>query len=263
MSQQLDLASGEFEDILARMSQTIDVRLRQGFQITTVQEGIRFRGAMPYFAPGSFPNQTGPSAATAGMEPFMLGMGDSAPMTFNLMEMMGAAPPSSPTANPGSVPPTGPEETLRYSCTDGKCLQDPNGQYYGIEECQESGCSIGPGTDPDGDGGTIIIPSGQAYVTFKAQITGAAGPYTAGSKTYWSYSWLEVVSVGIARNSTDNGAALNEFELSVENSGGNVVPASATLTRKKIPTDTVLPMHLDETGEAWFCLPNPLEVTCT
>lgn len=259
----MDEVNREFDSLVASLSRFLNDRLRTGFQINTIREGTTFYGSRPYFAPGSYPNQTGPSAMSGGLEPMTFGLGDSPPMTFNLMEMVFSGLPSSPTANPESVPPTGPEESIRYSCVDGRCIQDPNGQYYGIEECQESGCSIGPGTDPDGGGGTTIIPSGQAYSTFKAEITGSSGPTTTGGKNYWTYSWIEITTLGNARNSTDDGYALNEFELTVANSGGNIVPASATLTRLKIPTGTRLDMNIDELGAAWFCLPNPLEVTCT
>lgn len=267
--EQMDEVNREFDSLVASLSRFLNDRLRTGFQINTIREGTTFYGSRPYFAPGSYPNQTGPSAATVGINPSPSIIGESAPMPLEMMDLIGGAPPVSPTANPESVPPTGPEESIRYSCTDGKCIQDPNGQYYGIEECQESGCAVGPGQDPDGDLGQGLGGSGLALSTFKARITGitcTALGLVSGTKTYWTYSWEEVLPPGwpeLPKTSIQWGDALNEYELSIENDGANVVPATATLDRLRIPTDAVVEMNLDQLGDPWFVQENPLEVVCT
>jgi hypothetical protein len=103
----------------------------------------------------------------------------------------------------------------------------------------------------------------------RVQITGitcvSTGLSTLG-RTYWTYAWTEIGPfpdrVLKARNNQLQGDAVNEHELSFPNNGGNVVPATATLTRLRIPNGAIVPLILDDKCLPWFFVPNPLQVAC-
>lgn len=257
--EQLDTANREFEQIGPSVSTVLSQRLTQGFQIATISPGLKFLGPTNYSAPGSVPNQTGPSLAANFFSGGGDGFGDSSPMFFNVINN----PPLSGTANPESVPATGPEEKIRYSCVDGRCLQDPNGDYLGLEECLAAPCISsggGPGDDPCDCG------YGPSLTIFKARITGITNTEpgsSSGGKTYWTYSFTEVTAGTPRTNVTLGSPARNEHELTMPNNGGNSVPAGTTITRKRIPNDAVVPLFLDEDGIPWFHFINPLGITCT
>lgn len=262
--EQLNDANREFEQIEPSFSQSFANRLNLGFQIRTVTEGLKFIGSTAYTPPGSGIIQNGPSLAAELMTGGNLGngSGDATPIFFNVI----GNPPQSGVPNPGAEPPIGPEERLRYSCLSGKCLQDPNGVYYGIDECMADGCIADSGGGSGNTSQGCDCGYGPLHTTFKARIisiTCAAGGLVTGGKTYWTYSWTEVGALGIARSSFGLGDAVNEHELSIPNNGGNTPPATATLTRKRIPDDAVVTMMLDLTGIPWFHFPNPLQVTCS
>lgn len=258
--EQLNDANREFELIKPTYSMDFTRRYTDGFQVKTITAGLDFIGATAYTAPGSPPNQTGPSMVANFFTSGGNGAGDFSTSFYNIVNN----PPTSGTANPESVPPTGPEEKLRYSCLSGKCIQDPNGDYLGIEECQTDGCDVG------GGGGGIITSGcncgfGPSHTVFKAQITGitcSSGGLLSGSRHYWTYSWTEVTT-GTPRTNLTRGDAVNEYELTIDDNGGNIVPSSATLTRKRIPTGAKVPMLLDATGVPWFFAECPLQVSCT
>jgi hypothetical protein len=251
-------ANRDFE-ISPGFSKPLSSRLDQGFQRFTVVPGLRFTDAGPTTAPGALPEQTGPSPLINGPGGSGGQLGDSAPSIFNLIANLGS--PDAPTAHPDSVPPIGPEERIRYSCVSGKCLQDPNGVYLGIDECLASGCGSGSGGGGGGGGGGngCDCGCGLSHTAFKASITGAFGPILSGGRNYWAYSWVEI---GGLRSSILNGMSINEYELSYNNDGGNIPPGPALLTRLKIPTGAVVDMMLDLTCVPWFSEPNPLQVTC-
>ena len=257
----LNQANRDFE-ISPGFSKDFASRMDQGFQRVTIVPGLRFTDAGPTTAPGSLPEQTGPSPLINGPGGSGGQLGGSAPSIFNLIANLGS--PDAPTAHPDSVPPVGPEERIRYSCVSGKCLQDPNGIYLGLDECLASGCGSGGGGSGGGGGGSgngCDCGCGPSHTTIKASITGAAGPFTSGARNYWNYSWAEVGGTG--RSSAALGVAVNEYELSMDNDGGNVVPATAILSRLRIPTGAVVDLMLDENCQPWFDRENPLQVTCT
>ncbi len=252
----LNQANRDFE-ISPSFSKDFASRMDQGFQRVTIVPGLRFTDAGPTTAPGALPEQTGPSALISGPGGSGSQVGGSAPTIFNLIANLGG--PDAPTAHPDSVPPVGPEERIRYSCVSGKCLQDPNGIYLGIDECLASGC--GSPTGGGGSGNGCDCGCGPSQTVLKATITGATGPFTSGARTYWQYGWSEVAGAG--RTSTTFGAAINEYELSMDNNGGNVVPAAAILSRLRIPTGAIVDLMLDGSCQPWFVRENPLQVTCT
>ena len=143
--------------------------------------------------------------------------------TFNLISVGG--PTIAGPAHPGSEPPVGPEEALRYSCVDTLCLQDPNGLYYGLDECLAAGCSLSGGgggdTDPPDppeppDPPVILQCYDRAvHCTFAAMIldvtsdsplnpspnctlNGSSGT-SLPNRTYWKYEWAEVEAIGAER----------------------------------------------------------------
>ena len=138
---ELDLANREFERILPVKSRSYDERLRSSFQIFMLAPGLPNIGQRAYTPPGSWPYQTGPSPVTN------LFSNPSAPGGEGGSPLDPFVNPNVP--HPDSEPPTGPEERIRYSCVSGYCLQDPNGVYYGIDECLADGC----GSDTGGGGG--------------------------------------------------------------------------------------------------------------
>jgi hypothetical protein len=251
----LNQANRDFE-ISPGFSKDFASRMDQGFQRVTIVPGLRFTDAGPTTAPGSLPEQTGPSPLINGPGGSGGQLGGSAPSIFNLIANLGS--PDAPTAHPDSVPPVGPEERIRYSCVSGKCLQDPNGIYLGLDECLASGCGSGGGGGGSSGNG-CDCGCGLSHTAFKATITGASGPFTTGGRNYWLYGWSEV---GGLRSSTLNGTAPNEYELSYNNDGGNIPPGAALLTRLRIPTGAVVDMMLDLDCTPWFNEPNPLQVTC-
>lgn len=261
--EELDQANREFELLRPGQSQPLTVRMRTAFQIQTVTDGLPNIGGTAYTPPGSMPYQTGPSAAA----PFMPAGGSNPSLILNMFSSGGGG--SAGPSHPESVPPTGPEEKLRYSCVDGKCIQNPNGDFEGIDECLTSDCdTVGGGSAPDCE-----CPWGPTETCFKAQIQGitcaGTGLTSLALTTYWTYSWIEVLPVGsvmVPRQSSGGsgfGDALNAYELSVADDGENEVPASATITRKRIPDFSLLLLTLDSVGDPWFSFPNPLKVVCT
>mgnify|MGYP001809846178 CR=1 FL=1 len=246
-------------DVSPSSSGGIVTRLDGAFQRVTVAPGLKFNDAYPSFSGGDMPGQTGPSALVQGPGGSGAFTGDFAPTIFNWIG--GMATPSAPTAHPDSVPPIGPEERLRYSCVSGKCLQDPNGIYLGLDECLASGCGSGGGGGGGGGNG-CDCGCGPSQTVLKAEITGISstrGGLTIGGKTYWTYSWAEI---GGTRTSATFGDALNEYELSMANNGGNVVPVGAILGRLRIPTGAIVELILDQDCVPWFERENPLQVTC-
>jgi hypothetical protein len=235
-------------------------RLDLGFQRFTVVPGLRFNDAYPTSGPGDMPGQSGPSPLIEGPGGSGAFTGDFSPTIFNLIGSLGT--PTAPTAHPDSVPPIGPEERIRYSCLSGKCIQDPNGIYLGIDECLADGCGSPTSGGGGGGGGSkgCDCGCGPSQTVLKAQITGASGPFTVSGKTYWTYSWGELAGSG--RSSSAYGDAANEYETSMPNDGGNVVPVGTILSRLRIPNGAVVDLVLDENCVPWFETPNPLEVTC-
>jgi hypothetical protein len=271
----LDQASREFDLINPTYSDLFSGRLRSSFQIVTLKEGLTFSGSMPQAAMGSVPFQTGPSYFTEAFFPggiTMGGMGDTGPFTLNMLNFVSNYPGQSPTANPESVPPIGPEERLYYSCVSGKCLQDPNGIYRGLDECLADEC--GNEEVPGGKG--CDCGFGVAHTTFPAKITGtissATGEVISASHHWWKYTWEEVTQntartgwavPTVQRTSTSTGFyGVSSFEQSISDLGGNVVPATATLVRKRLPNNLIIQMNLDEQGRPWFYAENPFQVTC-
>ena len=260
----LDQASREFDLINPTYSDLFSGRLRSSFQIVTLKEGLTFSGSMPQAAMGSVPFQTGPSYFTEAFFPggiTMGGMGDTGPFTLNMLNFVSNYPGQSPTANPESVPPIGPEERLYYSCVSGKCLQDPNGIYRGLDECLSDEC----GNEEVSSGKGCDCGYGPSSTVLKVEITGvscAEGGLLSGALYYWTYIWTELTSSATVRTSATYGDALNEYELSTANNGGNEYPVTASVTRKRIPTGSHIMMILDESGSPWFCAENPLKVLC-
>lgn len=232
-------------------------RTRRAFQTVTVSPALSFPPFAAPSSPGSMPGQGGPSALIS-LPGSGGGLGDMPPSIFTFVQSVPV--PTAPTAHPDSVPPIGPEERIRYSCVSGKCLQDPNGIYLGIDECLASGC--GSGTSGGGGGGNgCDCGCGPSQTVFKADITGSNGPFVFSGRNYWVYTWTEVTS-GTARTSVQFGTAVNEYELSTDNDGDNDVPATALLQRKPIPTGSRVQMTLDFGCVPWFERENPLIVSC-
>lgn len=230
-------------------------RTRRAFQTVTISPPLSFPPFAAPSSPGSMPEQGGPSALIS-LPGSGGGLGDMPPSIFTFVQSVPV--PTAPTAHPDSVPPIGPEERIRYSCVSGKCLQDPNGIYLGIDECLASGC--GSPTGGGGSGNGCDCGCGPSQTVLKATITGATGPLSSGARTYWQYGWSEVAGAG--RSSTTFGAAINEYELSMDNDGGNVVPGAAIFSRLRIPTGAIVNLMLDENCQPWFVRENPLQVTC-
>ncbi len=249
--EQLNDANREFELILPSFAGPVTQRFIEGFQVRTVVPGMRMIGATAYSSPGDASAQTGPSPATNTFLMGPNGLGDPGAMIFNLI----SNPPTPTVPNPGTEPPVGPEERLRYSCVSGKCLQDPNGQYYGIDECLADSCGV---TEPGGGGKGCDCGYGLSHSVFKAEIVNAAGPSTvpANGRKYWLYTFNEVGGAG------RSGTMYNEYEFTVPNNGGNIGPAGAVIQRLAIPTLEIVPVYIDEAGLYWFHEQNPLQVTC-
>lgn len=299
---ELDLANREFEQISPGYTPSMSDRLRQAFQVYTITPGLPNIGQRAFTAPGDAPYQTGPSVAATAISPGSSTGGEGGlPGSINLITVGG--PPISGPVHPGSEPPVGPEESLRYACVDGVCLQDPNGLYYGLDEClaDECGLSGGGGGDGDDSDPSIVDPPGpiQCYdravhCTFAAMILGVTDDSplhpsptcdlegTTGSsrlnRQYWKYEWIEVEALdteretwctplasGFTPRSGDEASgtwAINIYEHGVEDSGGSIAVASTTITRLPIPTFSLVTMHIDQFGQAWFCQPNPLQIEC-
>jgi hypothetical protein len=265
----LNTANREFEQILPVFSQAFTQRMTSGFQIVTLAPGLKFVDPTSYSAPGSAPNQTGPSLPAQFFMPGGNGFGDTSFAFFNVVGNP-ATTAISPTANPGSVPPVGPEEKLRYSCISGRCLQDPNGLFLGIDECLADGCGASSGGGLDGSGG-CDCGFGPSHTVFKARITGitcleAGLTSVECAGTFWTYAWVEILvasSSQTARSSTlSTYDAYNVYECSIPNNGGNTAPAGTIVGRKRIRDNSVIPMFLDADGRPWFHMENPLTVTC-
>jgi hypothetical protein len=248
--EQLNDANREFEQIVPTFSGPVSQRFVDGFQVRTLVPGIRMIGATAYSSPGDASNQFGPSPATNLYLMGANGLGDPGALVFNLFNL-----PTPTVPNPGAEPPIGPEERLRYSCVSGKCLQDPNGQYYGIDECLADSCGV---NEPGGGGKGCDCGYGLSHTVLKGEIVAASGPNTqAGTgRKYWLYTFNEVG--GSARS----GTMYNEYEFTVPNSGGNVGPAGAVIQRLQVPTLEIVPVYIDEAGLYWFHEQNPLQVTC-
>lgn len=246
--EQLNDANREFEQIVPSFAGPVTQRFVDGFQVRTIVPGIRMIGATAYSSPGDASGQFGPSPATNLFLMGANGLGDPGALIFNLF----SNPPTPTVPNPGTEPPIGPEERLRYSCLSGQCIQDPNGIYYGIDECQASGC----GAESSGGGGGCDCGYGLSHTVFKGEIVGSSGPFTVSGKNYWLYSFNEV------GGSSRSGTMYNEYELTVANTGSNIGPAGAVIQRRPVPTLEIVPVFIDETGLYWFHEQNPLQVTC-
>lgn len=246
--EQLNDANREFEQIFPTFANPVTQRFVEGFQVRTLVPGMRMIGATAYTSPGDASGQFGPSPATNLFLMGANGLGDPGALIFNLFNL-----PNPTVPNPGTEPPIGPEERLRYSCLSGKCLQDPNGQYYGIDECLADGC----GVDSGGGGGKgCDCGYGLSHTVFKGEIVAASGPFTVSGKKYWLYTFNEVGGAG------RSGTMYNDYELTVANTGSNVGPAGAVIQRLQVPTLEVVPVFVDELGLYWFHEQNPLQVTC-
>lgn len=250
---QLNDANREFEQIAPSQSDALTQRVTDSFQIRTITPGLSFIGTTAYTSPGS-PPQLGPSPITNVFVGGSGGQGDPGTVIYNIVNN----PPNPTVPNPGTEPPIGPEERIRYSCLSGLCIQDPNGAFLGIDECLQSGCGTGGG---GGGGGTgCDCGFGPSHTVFKAQITGfSAGPLTTSGRTYWEYTWTEI---GGIRTSVAYGSAINQYEISVDNDGDNSPPPTATLSRLRIPNGDQVAMYLTVTGIPWFVQENPLSVNC-
>jgi hypothetical protein len=259
---QLELANREFEQILPTKTVSFEKRLREMFQVVTLAPGLPQIGQRAYTSPGGMPYQTGPSPFSDAVFPG--GTGPNGGEGYPVINLIGGPVFYGPS-HPDSEPPIGPEERIRYSCVSGKCLQDPNGIYYGIDECLADGCGVSSGGGGGGGGKGCDCGCGPSLTVFKAQVTGYTGPAlgstTPGGRHYWTYTWTELTTGG--RTSASSGTALNEYELSTDDDGDNDVPATASVTRKRIPDDTVVDMFMDEGCVPWFVLENPLAVTCS
>lgn len=261
-NEQLDSANREFELIRPTMSESFVRRLTDGFQVRTVAPPLNFIGPTAYSSPGSVPNQVGPTPMTNVFLGGMTGVGDPGSVFLGIINN----PPNPTVPNPGTEPPVGPEERLRYSCLSGKCIQDPNGAYYGLDECLAAGCTADSGGGTDNTSQGCNCGYGPLHTVFKARINGitcAAGGLVTSGKHYWTYSWTEVGALGTSRSSFTLGDAVNEHELTIPDNGGNTPPSTASLTRKRIPDDAIVPMMVDLSGVPWFHFPNPLQVTCS
>jgi hypothetical protein len=110
------------------------------------------------------------------------------------------------------------------------------------------------------------------YTAFLAKLTGYTGPFTsAGGSTFWRYEWEEaawnestldyiIVSGGRKSNSFDR--AINIYEITMPNNGGNTTNSGAILTRLRIPLGSVVNIHVIPTGHCWFDRINPLDTDC-
>ena len=245
-------------DAISSLSRAMNGRLEQGFQRVTVSPRLAFPTQLPTTSPGSLPEQTGPSSLIS-MGDNGAGIGQGAPNIFNLLQLIPG--PSAPTAHPDSVPPIGPEERIRYSCLSGKCIQDPNGIYLGIDECLQDGCgSLSPG---GGSGQGCDCGCGPSQTVLKVEVTGITSPgggLSSGGRTYWTYSWVEIGPSG--RQSSQWGAAINVYELSMDDTGGNDYPPGTLVSRKRIPNGAVVALYFDENCDPWFERENPLSVGC-
>jgi len=249
----LNDANREFEQIEPGLSDALVQRINDSFQIRTVVLGLKFIGSTAYTSPGS-PPQLGPSPITNVFVGGSSGQGDPGTVIYNIVNN----PPNPSVPNPGTEPPTGPEERIRYSCLSGLCIQDPNGAYLGIDECLQNGCGSGGG----GGGGGVGCDCGfgPSHTVFEAEITGfSAGPLTVSGRTYWEYTWTEV---GGLRTNLVYGSAVNQYEISVDDDGDNVPPPTATLARRRVPTGEKVAMYISDLGIPWFAVENPLTVSC-
>ena len=104
---------------------------------------------------------------------------------------------------------------------------------------------------------------------FAAKLTGSLLQTPVSGRTWWEYDWEEVersatggtwISVTYGRTSTRSGKAWNCYETTVNDDGGNIGPG--TVARLEYPIDSVVEMHIDPAGRAWFDKPNPVEVIC-
>lgn len=126
---------------------------------------------------------------------------------------------------------------------------------------------IGRGSshDPKGDRVDRLVPQ-----VFIARVDAVGlGSAPGDLRTWWTYSWEEYertsvvgafVLVPHGRTSVRSGNAINLYELSVDDDGGNVGPA--TQIRLAIPGRSYVEMHLDPSGRAWFDRMNPVEIVC-
>lgn len=213
MSQELlNDANREFEQIVPSLASSVVTRFNTGFQARTITPGLKFIGPTAYSSGG--PLQNGPSFISDLVTGGAPG-GGVAPIYLNFSN------PFNPTVpNPGTEPPIGPEESLRYSCLNDLCLQDPNGIHYGIDECLQSGCSAGgssggggggsSGDDGSGGGGsggggdgndtvsTVLHCIDRAFhCTFAAMITGLMTGFSGGGASTTSTCTLNGTS-GVA-----------------------------------------------------------------
>jgi hypothetical protein len=261
---QQDLANREFEKIIPGLSGDITKMRRSGFQQVTVVEGLEFPIPMGYV-------QTGPSV-------FNNYTNQVGPGIIPIITPIQPGGPGGGTFGPGEGGPGegggdgtgGPGEEARFSCVENQCIPDPDGAFFELGECQESGCDPDRNEDDvNGNNG----PRGSSPVAlnpFMAELTSASGPSVFGGKSRWEYGWIEVQRIGASfgwvavtngRTSTVYGLAHNQYEVSVADNGGNVAPSGVTVTRLQYPL-SVVPMHLDANNRAWFCLPNPLQTEC-
>lgn len=245
---QLNDANREFEQIAPTQSDALTQRVTDSFQIRNITPGITFVGTTAYTSPGSMP-QLGPSPITNVFVGGSSGQGDPGTVIYNIVNN----PPNPTVPNPGTEPPIGPEERIRYSCLSGRCIQDPNGNFLGIDECLQGGCGAGGGVGCD-------CGFGPSHTVFEAEITGfSSGPLSVGGRTYWEYTWTEV---GGTRSNTVFGPAVNQYEISVDNDGDNVPPSTATISRRRIPDGQKVDMFINTSGIPWFAQENPLEIIC-
>jgi hypothetical protein len=105
---------------------------------------------------------------------------------------------------------------------------------------------------------------------FAAKITASFLQSPVSGRTWWEYEWLEVersatggtwVAVNFGRSSGRSGKAWNCYETTVNDDGGNIGPG--TVSRLEYPIDSVVEMHIDPAGRAWFDKANPVEVICS
>lgn len=263
---QQELANREFERIVPGMSDGITGMRMKGFQQVTLVAGLEFPMMNGYVQTGPSvfnnytTNQVGPGITqiVTPVQPGGAGGGDFGP---------GEGGSGDGGGGDGTG---GPGEEARFSCVDDQCVPDPDGAFYELGECQESGCDSNRNEDDvngnNGSGGG----SPPALNPFMAELLTASGPSISGGKSRWDYTWVEVerlssgygwATVVNGRTSTVYGVAHNQYEVSVNDNGANVVPTGVSVNRRQYPL-SVVPMHLDRNNRAWFCLPNPLETIC-
>lgn len=103
---------------------------------------------------------------------------------------------------------------------------------------------------------------------FAAKITSSSSqaPISA-TRNWWLYSWVEVERASTpptwnvlanGRTSTVNGTAINSYETTIDDDGGNLI--SAVPTRQPYPDNAVVEMIIDPNGRAWFDRPNPVQI---